>query len=128
MKGSPRRLGMVSMAAIFSAVVALVSLIFFSTRVTLGVAAGGALMSGNIYLLRRVIGGLLGKEPPTESEVKKRRRFLLFQYLLKTLGIMAVLAALIWKTDINPAGILAGITAATTGLLYVGLRDAELED
>ena len=119
---------MVSMAAVFSAVAVAVSLIFFSTRVTLGVVAGGVLMTGNIYLLRRVIGGLLGKEPPTGSEVKKRRRRLLFQYLLKTLGLMVVLAALIWKTDINPAGILAGITAATTGLLYVGLRDAELEE
>ncbi len=120
---------MVSMAALASALaVAVASLAFQTLSIALGVAAGGFLMTANIYMLQRVVRGLVGEEPASEKQAKKKRRFLIFQYFLKTLGLLLVLGAIIWKTDINPAGLLAGITAALIGPIYVGLRDADLEE
>jgi len=125
---SVRRPGMVSMAAAISVAAAIVPLLFGSLTIALGVAVGGFLMTADIYLLQRVVRGLLREEPANEKEVKKKRRFLVFQYLLKTLGLLVVLGAIIWKTDISPAGLLVGITAALIGPIYVGLRDANVEE
>lgn len=128
MKSRRNRFGMVGMSGIFSSLAVLASLLFESLYFTLGVAAGGALMTGDVFLLRRVITGLLGSEPQTEREAKSRRRKLLFQYVIKEVGLVVILAALIWKTKINPAGLLVGVTAAIIGPIYVGLRDADLEE
>ena len=117
---------MVSMAAFAGGLAALASLSLGSMRVTLGVMAGGALMTGDIYLLKRVIGGLIGEEPSNESEAKRKRRFLVFQYIIKVVGLLVILAVLIWKTNVHPAGLLVGVTAAIIGPMYVGLRDADV--
>jgi len=118
---------MVSMAAIASVLAALASLLFGSLKLTLGVVAGGALMTGDIFLLRRVVTGLIGDETPDLKEASRKRRFLVFQYIIKVIGLFVVLALLIWKTNVHPVGLLAGVTAAILGLIYVGLRDADIE-
>ena len=99
-----------------------------SMNFTLGVTAGGALMTGDVFLIMRVATGLLGEEPPDEQQARKLRRKLLLQYLLKVIGLFVILGVLIWKTEISPAGLLIGITASILGPMYVGLRDADFEE
>ena len=127
-KGKSKRLGMVGMAALFSMVVVVVSAIAGSPNFSSGVLIGGALMTGDIFLLRRVVSGLLGDEPSNEKEIKSKRMRLVLQYLLKIIGLFVILGFVIWKTKISAAGLLVGVTAAIVGTLYVGLRDADVGD
>jgi hypothetical protein len=116
------------MAALTSGLAAVAATPFVSISTTVGIAAGGALMTGNIYLLRRVVIGMLGEEPRSAKEAKRKRRRLLLVYMVKMIGLLVVLGGLILKTDISPAGLLTGVTAAIIGLMYVGLRDADIEE
>jgi len=116
------------MAVVFSVLAVLASLLLGSTRLAIGAAAGGAIMTGDIYLLRRVVTGLFGADIESEKVAKGKRRLLLFQYLLKVIGLLVILAALVLMTNIHPAGLLLGVTAAIIGPMYVGLRDANIEE
>lgn len=85
-------------------------------------------MSFDVFLLRRVISGLLGEEPKDEKEIKRKRSWLVFQYLLKVIGLLVLLGLIVLKTKISPVGLLIGVTAAIIGPMYVGLRDADDEE
>jgi hypothetical protein len=127
-KNKKKRFGMTGMAGIISAGALIAFSPFASENFIIGVALGGFLMTLDIYLLKRVIVGLLGEEPKSEKEAKRKRRFLVFQYVLKVVGLLVILAVLVLKTKISPAGLLVGVTAAIIGPMYVGLRDANEDE
>lgn len=118
--------GMEVWALSFTAVAAIGSIYWRSSEVTLGVIAGGLLMAVNLYVIRRVVSEVIGEEGEVvgESRRKKRKSWMIFQYVLKMLAMLAFLwGALKWG-GISPIGLLLGITAALTALLIAGLRAA----
>ena len=106
------------------------SLYWQSPEITLGVVAGGVLMAGNLLVIRHVVRDLMGgkEESFGEGKAKKRRSWLVLQYVLKILAILAIVGGLLKVGGISPAGLLIGITAALAALLIAGLRSAAFEE
>jgi|GEM_PF-2302691 len=122
--------GMEIWALSCSAVAAIGSIYLGSAEMTLGVIAGGLLMTGNIYIIRRVVRDVMGDEGETigDDGRKKRKSWMVIQYVLKMLAMLVILFGLLKWKGINPFGLLLGITAALTALLVVGLRAAAFEE
>jgi hypothetical protein len=114
----------------FTAVAALVSIHWRSAEATLGVIAGGLLMAGNFMAIRHVVKDLMGEadEPSDDRRRKKRRSWLVAQYVLKMVAMLAIIAGLLSWGRINAIGLLAGITVALAALVIAGLRAAAFDD
>lgn len=106
------------------------SLYWRSTEATLGVIVGGLLMAANLYVIRRVVADVMGDgdEAIGEDKRKKRRSWMVLQYVLKIVAILAVVGGLLKMGGISPIGLLVGITASMTALLIAGLRAAAFEE
>jgi len=77
-----------------------------------------------------VVRDVMGDEGETigDDGRKKRKSWMVIQYVLKMLAMLVILFGLLKWKGINPFGLLLGITAALTALLVVGLRAAAFEE
>ena len=75
-----------------------------------GTAIGGALVLVNFQLLVRSSAQMLGLAPP-----RPRRKALMGP--LRWGGTAAVLMASLWVFDVNPAGLLVGLSVIVAGIL-----------
>ena len=90
------------------------SLIFKSAAVTLGAAAGVAVGLGNLYVIIRLVRRLVSGGGPGRGR-------LIALFLLKTLGLFAIIGLILLKTDANGIAFAAGLTAVVLALIWEGL-------
>lgn len=129
MKGGRAMRGLELWAVGITALASLASLAWSDMRLSLGVMLGGFLMAANFWVIRHVVSDLMGQAGELEdSKRRKRRSWLVFQYVLKMVALLVILGAALKFGKVSPAGLLVGITAALTALLAAGLRAAAFDD
>jgi uncharacterized membrane protein YoaK (UPF0700 family) len=99
--------GMELWAIVATAVAAVGSLYWESTRITLGVISGGLIMTGNLLVIRRVVTDVLGETASGADEARRgfRKKWIIVQYVLKMIALFAILAGLIKFGGISPLGL-----------------------
>jgi NADH:ubiquinone oxidoreductase subunit 6 (subunit J) len=111
-------------ALILTGLAILGSMPWGSVKLTLGIATGGILMAGNVFIIRRVVAGMLAEEDLDEKRNKKRRRRLVLQYVVKMLALLGVIGVIIKYGKVSPVGLLIGMTTALLALIAVGMKTA----
>ena len=102
---------------LFAGVLILLSAIFFSTRVTIGVAAGAALACLNFSSVRRLVQASLRTDGP--------RRAMLQLLLIGKMGILFVLVFLAIRfLPLDPAGLAVGISVFLISIAVESIRFA----
>ncbi|MBE0597663.1 MAG: ATP synthase subunit I [Desulfuromonadales bacterium] len=99
------------------ALLLLLSLIWRSLPVTLGVTGGGLLSIGGFLWLQRSLRRLLG-----EPEPGGERRFQ-FGFVVR-LGVLAILFVLLLKLGAHPLGLAAGLSVVVLNLFWTTFKRA----
>jgi hypothetical protein len=104
------------LSALLVGIATLLSLGFRDSRVTLGVALGGAVATLNFWALRRILQGIIqGRNP--------RRQAILGLLLTLKLGAVAGLILLaVSYLPIHPIALLAGISVVVLAIFIEGFR------
>lgn len=111
-------------ALILTCLAVLGSMPWGSAKLAMGIATGGVLMAGNVFIIRRVVAGMLAEDDLDENKNKKRRRRLILQYVAKMLALLGIIGVVVKYEKVNPLGLLIGMTAALSALIAVGMRAA----
>ncbi len=122
--------GLEAWALGFTMITAIGSTYFKNAEMTLGIIAGGAIMTANMWVIRRVVKGLIegAIEEAAAGENKKKNSGIIAQYVLKILVFVIVIAILAKWGGVDPAGLIIGLTVSLAALITVGLKSAGKED
>ncbi len=91
----------------------LISLVFVSLPITLGVFLGGAIVIGNFYWLSRLLEKALSSE-----EVSKLS--LAVNFFIKSAFLLGSVILVILYTKVDPIALLAGLTTIIVAILLAG--------
>lgn len=83
-------------------------------RMILSFLSGGAITIANLWLLRRIISGLLGENRPAKWK-------LAIQILLKFGGMLGIITALMFWTKPAPIPFILGLSTLVLAILLEGL-------
>lgn len=115
MENQERRL--IGRGALLGGAVVAGSLFFKSGPVLWGAVAGSLVGLGNLYVIIRLVRGFLAHGGPSRGR-------LIALFLLKTLGLFAIIGLILLKTDANGLAFAAGLTAVVLALTWEGLMGA----
>lgn len=124
MSGTTNLRGIEFWALILTCLTVLGSIPWGSLKLAVGIALGGILMAGNVFIIRRVVTGMLTEDDLDEKKNKNRRRWLVFQYVAKMLALLGIIGVVVKYGKVNPLGFLIGMSAALLALIVVGMRSA----
>ena len=91
----------------------LVSLIFVSRPITLGVLLGGAIVIGNFYWLSRLVEKALRSEGVSKLS-------LAVNFFVKSAFLLGSIILIILYTKVDPFALLAGLTTIIIAILLAG--------
>ena len=94
------------------------SLFFKSVPISAGAAAGAVVGLGNLYVIIRLVRRFIAGGGPGQGR-------LIILFLLKTVGLFAIIGLILLKTDANGLAFAAGLTAVVVALVWEGLMGSE---
>ena len=92
----------------------LLSLIYKSTKVSLGLAVGGGLSILNLAALGRIIESVFSQEKPSKA-------LILWQYVIKLLFVFGIIYLLVTYNLVNIIAFITGFSAFLFAVLLEGL-------
>ena len=92
----------------------LVSLIYRSTKISLGIAMGGCLSLINVGVLGRIIESIFSQEKPSKA-------LIVWQYVIKLIVLFGAIYLLVTFHLVNIIAFIVGFSAFLFALLWEGL-------
>lgn len=107
---------MIRFSLIFGAAATLLAFVGWNGEIALSVALGGAMGLANLWLWRRIVGGLIARQT---DAAKVSTGGLAVQMLLK-LGLLAICFYVAVRADLDLLGLAAGFGSTLAGALAAG--------